>query len=287
MNILITGANSGMGLETAKALARQGHRLILTVRNSQRAEELKQSFPEPGRIIGIHEVDLGSFASIYRGASSIFQHNLNIDVLFFNAGIMTPPWAQTENGFEVQFQSNYLGHFYLFSLLQDRLLASEHKRVISISSLSSEKGACKTLNDFEAVARVNQEDYDPMKSYRESKLAQVLFSRELHARFAEQGLLSASVHPGIVNTNLFYRQGSSFYKAAMQPLAWLGYLTGILSTPKTGAKTALDLSTGPSFLGGLYWAKSKPRTHHPLADDSEFCRNFWDWSLNLLPAGIP
>lgn len=283
MKILITGANSGMGLECAKSLAQKGHELLLTVRSEEKSRELQKTFPDPSRIKGIYVVELDSFTSIYRGASKIFAEHPVIDVLVLNAGIMAPPYRQTVDGYESQFQSNYLGHFYLFQLLQERLLASPVKKVISISSLSSEKAQARSVSDFEAVARVASGAYNAMTSYRESKLAQILFTRELDARFGALGLRSFAVHPGVVNTNLFYRKGT-LYKILMQPLAWLGYLTGLIVTPKRGAKTALHLVLAESGPGGHYWAKGRLRQANPIAEDSAFCRDFYDWSLNQLPA---
>ena len=141
---------------------------------------------------------------------------------------MTPPYSKTENGLETGIPGELLGHFYLFALLKNLLLNSKTKKVISISSLSSEKGANDKVVDFTRDIHCNESTYDAMKCYRESKLAQVLFTAELHNRFASEGLKSYAVHPGVVNTNLFYRQYNAFIKALIQPVAWLGYATGFL-----------------------------------------------------------
>lgn len=284
MKVLITGANSGMGWECAKEMGHRGHDLLLTVRDEVKAAELKGKFPYADRIKGIYTLDLTSFSSVFRAAMKIFEEHHVIDVFLFNAGVMTPPYGKTSDGFETQFQANYLGHFYLFQLLQERLLTSAVKKVVSISSLSSEKGTCSSVEEFELLARCGPEGYDAMKCYRESKLAQVLFTRELDRRYGALGLRSFAVHPGVVNTNLFYRNQGSWYKFLLTPFVWLAYRTGFVVTPRRGASTALALVTGDFGPGGRYWAGKKLRKENPLAEREALCRDLWDWSLAQLPA---
>lgn len=218
------------------------------------------------------------------GAEKIKAAYPAIDCLIFNAGVMTPPYTQTENGFELQFQANYLGHFYLFNLLQQPLLASTIRKVISISSLSSEKGVNDSIEKYQADVYCSADTYDAMKCYRESKLAQILFTKELHQRFQEDVLNSYAVHPGVVNTSLFYRNSSPLYKVLMKPLVWAGYATGKLTTPRKGAETAIYLASNPVNSKDLYWANKTLRPHNPIANQNDFCRAFWDWSLSLVPA---
>lgn len=284
---LITGANSGMGYETARSLGQLGHELILCTRSQEKGttalHQLKQQNPEIQA--AVFSLDLASFRSIRECAQEIRAVYGAIDQLILNAGIMTPPYTPTEDGFELQFQANYLGHFYLFHLLQPALLASAERKVISISSLSSEKGVNDSVQNYEADVYGSADAYDAMKCYRESKLAQVLFTRELDRRFQHQGLKSYAVHPGVVNTNLFYRRNSSpLYARMMKPLVWLGYVTGRLSTPQKGAETAIYLASNPVTPSGCYWANKQVRAHNPIVDREDFCREFWDWSLSLLPA---
>lgn len=277
MKILITGANSGMGWETALALGELGHDLLLTVRSPSKARELEARFPLKERLLAVYSMDLGDLGSVAGAGRQIYQEHPAIDVLILNAGIMAPPYSRTPDGYESQFQANYLGHWLLCSLLLPSLRGPGSK-VISISSLSSEKGRAGTIDEIQALARVEGSGYDPMTSYRESKLAQVLFTVELQRRYGSQGLVASAVHPGVVNTNLFYRQGSDLYKTLMQPLAWLGYLTGILSTPKRGARTAVYLATTPGLPGGRYWASQKERAMNPLAQDGGLTKELWDWT---------
>ena len=121
-----------------------------------------------------------------------------------------------------------------------------------------------------------------MKCYRESKLAQVLFTAELHNRFSSDGLKSYAVHPGVVNTNLFYRQYNALVKALIQPIAWLGYATGFFRTADKGAETTIYLATNSIQESGMYWADKKVRKHNPIADDKEFLKDFWVWSEKIV-----
>jgi NAD(P)-dependent dehydrogenase (short-subunit alcohol dehydrogenase family) len=185
----------------------------------------------------------------------------------------------THDGFESQFQANYLDHFYLFQLLLELILKSAPRKVISISSSSSEKGTCDLITQNETVARVTAAAYDAMKSYRESKLARVLFTVEAARRCATEGVWSYAVNPGVVNTDLFYRNNSDFYKRIMQPLARLGYRTGRIKTPAQGADTAIYLATTDVPENGAYWADKQLRPMNPIAQNAAF----WDWSTGLTP----
>lgn len=284
--ILITGSNSGMGFAAAKQFIQQGYAVIGTVRNQANSQKELDvlDLAAPGKLT-VYETNLASLASVQNCSEAIIKHHEQIDIFIFNAGIMTPPYAKTENGFESQFQVNYLGHFYLFSLLKESYSNSLQK-VISISSLSSEKGTNSTLADFERQVYCSESDYDAMKCYRESKLAQVLFTAELNNRFSDGGLKAYAIHPGVVNTNLFYRQYSALIRALIQPFAWLGYATGFLRTALKGAETAIYLATNTVEADGIYWADKKVRQHNPIADDQAFLKAFWEWSEACIKRSI-
>ncbi len=282
---LITGANSGMGYETALSLGKLGHELILCARSLEKGNAALHKMKQQDAAIKatVFSLDLASFQSIKAGAEKINAAYPSIDYLIFNAGVMTPPYTQTEDGFELQFQANYLGHFYLFNLLKQTLLASAIRKVISISSLSSEKGVNDSIEKYRADVYCSSDSYDAMKCYRESKLAQVLFIKELNRRFQEYVLNSYAVHPGVVNTSLFYRNSSSLYVLLMKPFVWAGYVTGQLATPRKGAETAIYLASNQVNPSGHYWADKKLKSDNPIANQDDFCREFWDWSLSLVP----
>lgn len=285
--VLITGINSGMGFATAKKLLEQGHSILGTVRNREKSKiEIGSLEILANGKFAVYEMNLASLQSVKNCAENICATHDQIDVFIFNAGVMTPPYLMTENGFESQFQVNYLSHYYLFSLLKDLLLKGELKKVISISSLSSEKGINGTIDDFERDSCCEKSVYNAMKCYRESKLAQILFTAELHNRFSKDGIKSYAVHPGVVNTNLFYRQYNALAKALIQPIAWLGYATGFLRTSEKGAETAVYLAANDVQESGLYWADKKIRKHNHLADDQKFLTAFWEWSEKIAEYAI-
>lgn len=275
-----------MGYETALSLGQLGHELILCTRSLEKGNEALHRIKQQDNTIkaSVFALDLASFRSIRDCAAKVLAVYPTIDHLIFNAGVMTPPYTKTEDGFELQFQANYLGHFYLFHLLKQALLASTAKKVVSISSLSSEKGVNDSIQKYEADAYCSPESYDAMKCYRESKLAQVLFTRELDRRFREYDVKSYAVHPGVVNTSLFYRNSGSLYSLVMKPFVWLGYATGKLLTPQKGAATAIYLASHDVESSGLYWENCAIRPHNPIANQEDFCCEFWDWSLSLIPA---
>ena len=285
MKTLITGSNSGMGYETAVSLAKENHTIILTSRQLASAQAAKEAILQivPAAEIMPLQLDLNAFTSIEQFSDTVHQQVESLDMLIFNAGVMNPPYSRTADGFESQFQANYLGHFYLFHLLLDLLQSSKVKKVISISSLSSEKGTCHTIDEFAAIATIDEADYEAMTSYRESKLAQVLFTVELAQRFGAEGFKSYAIHPGVVNTNLFYRGHSNFYKTVMKPFVGLGYLTGFLKTPEDGAETAVYLATNSVAENGQYWADKKIRPMNPIAANTQFAHEFWEWSNTLIP----
>ena len=281
---LITGGNTGIGFEAARALAAKGHDLIITSRSSAAAaaaaERIKAE--SPAAVVHPLQLDLSVFTDVRDFAAKALAIFPNLDVALFNAGVMTPPYAKTGDGFELQFQANYLGHFQLYQLLRRALLSGGGK-VINVSSLASERSQCDTLADFQALARVAEADYDGMTSYRASKLAQVIFTVELDRREAAQGLMSYAIHPGIVNTELFYRGRSEVLKAAARPFVWLGYKSGRILTPEQGAATSIYLAANDVQPSGMYWAAEAVRPMNPIAQDEALGRDLWDWSASLLP----
>ncbi len=282
---LITGGNTGIGFETARALAAEGQALIITSRSMAAAENAAERIKAetPGAVVHPLQLDLSSFTNVSAFAAEALAIFPTLDVALFNAGVMTPPYMLTGDGFELQFQANYLGHFQLYMLLREALLDGGGK-VINVSSLASERCECRTLADFQALARVAEAAYDGMTSYRASKLAQVVFTVELARREAAQGLTSYAVHPGIVNTELFYRGRSEAFKSVVRPFVWLGYKSGRILTPQQGAATSIALAANDMQPNGAYWADEAVRPMNPAAQDEALGRDLWAWSASLLPA---
>lgn len=275
MNIcIVTGANSGMGMVTIQELLERGDRVIATVRSQKKATALVQLLREHGvshTHLEIEIVQLDQLDSVRRFADRLFDLVGRIDRLILNAGVMVPPYHVTKDGFESQFQVNYLSHFYLIERLLPLLEKGNDPRVISISSLAGEGGLIQTDVELEAIAHVKKEHYSPMRSYRESKLLQMIHMRELAEKHGDR-ITFVSVHPGIVNTDLFYRgKYGKVMKTLLKPVAQVGYWTGKLYTPEYGAKTALYLATTDDSLdNGGYYADSAPRLSNPIVEDDEY-----------------
>lgn len=277
---VITGGNTGMGYETALALARSGREVVIACRSPAQGQRAAQQIQAQGGAapVAVVPLDLASLASVRACAAELRSRYERLAGLICNAGIMTPPYRRTSDGYESQFQVNYLGHFLLTQLLVELLRGGAS--LISISSLSSEKGHCDSAEEFFMVGRCDEANYDAMRSYREAKLAQVLFTAEAQRRLGADGIVASAVHPGVVNTGLFYRNGPAWLQRVAQPFAWIGYATGRLRTPAQGAATAIDLALrGTTVPGGQYWADRQPRAPNPRMHDERLCAALWEASL--------
>lgn len=235
---IVTGANSGIGLVTARELAGHGARVILACRNLAAAESASFEIVGDTRV---EELDLSSLASV-RAFAERWEGPL--DLLVNNAGVMTPPkYRQTADGFELQFGTNHLGHFALTGLLLPALLAgggssTRGPRVVTVSSIAHFGGN-------EAVLEGNPEAaYSPQKTYSQSKLANLLFARELQRRATAAGspLVSTAAHPGVSVTNLFTSPDGMGSKPLVRRVAPL-LMKLVLQSPEAGARPSLYAAT--------------------------------------------
>jgi len=191
---LVTGANSGLGLITARELARAGARVVLAVRDTARGEEAVGAIRQaaPGASVETERLDLGDLASVRVCAQTVAARHDHLDLLVLNAGVMAPPRRETADGFELQLGTNHLGHFALAGLLMALLLARPDARVVTVSSVAHRMGRID-FDDLQA-----QRDYSAWPRYGQSKLANLLFCFELQRRAAAAGatLRSMAAHPG-------------------------------------------------------------------------------------------
>ncbi|GHO46830.1 oxidoreductase [Ktedonospora formicarum] len=198
--VLITGANSGLGVETAKALAAHGAHVIMACRSLERGEKARDAILKeiPKASIALLQLDLASLASVREFASRVRQDYKRLDLLFNNAGVMAIPRAETLDGFEMQFGTNHLGHFALTGLLLPLLLITPGSRVVSTSSVARRMGGIR-FDDLQG-----QNSYARWSAYGQSKTSNLLFAFELQTRLAASGAetISAAAHPGYANTNL-------------------------------------------------------------------------------------
>ncbi|HEY7595735.1 MAG TPA: oxidoreductase [Actinophytocola sp.] len=282
---VVTGANSGLGLETVRALGSLGANVIMTARDrskGQRAlEELLEEQPEAKIELGL--LDLADLDSVHEFAATLGE----LDVLINNAGVMMPPHGRTRQGFELQFGVNHLGHFALTGLLLDRLARSHDGRVVTVSSNLHKRGRIH-FDDIHG-----EQDYGRTKYYAQSKLANVVFAIELNRRLRANGLPVRSVlaHPGYSATNLQSSGptgvGKLFMKAGNRLFAQDAEMG---SLPQLYAATGADVESG-QFYGpdGRGESKGFPTLVEPLDDarDRELGKRLWDISEKLTGVAIP
>jgi NAD(P)-dependent dehydrogenase (short-subunit alcohol dehydrogenase family) len=243
LTFLITGATSGLGLESAKAIAAHGGDVILAGRSADRLAAAQREIPQETRTLIL---DLADLASVRDAAASV-DH---LDVLMNNAGIMAPPKGQTKDGFETQIGTNHLGHFALTGLLLPKMpVDSDASRVVTVSSMAHRMGSID-------VSDLNYENrrYQNWSAYGQSKLANLLFAAELDRLAREAGwkLRSVAAHPGFSNTNLQF-SGPSI---AHNPVGKLG--TKVMNllmaqSAQSGARPQVYAATMPDVRGGEYF----------------------------------
>lgn len=198
--VLITGANSGIGWDAARALAEHGARVVLACRTRTKAEGARDQILEraPGATIDLVDLDLSSLASVREAAAKVTGDYERLDVVVNNAGIMAVPNQRTADGFEMQFGTNHLGHFAFTGLVLPRLRSVDGSRIVNVSSGAHKFGKI----DFDDLNWEQQ--YSPWRAYGQSKLANLLFTYELQRRLVAAGVptITVACHPGGSRTNL-------------------------------------------------------------------------------------
>ncbi|NVO32851.1 oxidoreductase [Hymenobacter lapidiphilus] len=236
---VVTGANSGVGYETALALARHGVRVVLACRNLEKAAAARSKILTACATASLEtmRLDVSSLRSVREFATHLRAHYDQLNLLINNAGIMMPPYAVSEDGFESQLATNYLGHFALTGLLLPLLTATPGARVVTVSSLSY-KWAGIDFDDLQA-----QRGYSRRKAYGQSKRACLVFAYELQRRLAAGGRTrSVAAHPGLAKTNL-----DQYFPALIRPLGSL-----FLQPASQGALPILYAALAEDLKGGEF-----------------------------------
>ena len=249
--IVVTGASSGIGLETARALSTTGATLLLTARNVKAAEIALPELLEPGRV-SLVKMDNNSFASIRAAAATILEKSKNqVNVLINNAGVVgIPDLKLTEDGQEFHFATNYLSEFLLFQLLKPALLASAtpelHSRVVNVSSSAHRAGSLPESDNY----NFEKGGYKHELAYANSKLASTYLANEIDRRYGYAGLHATSLHPGGILTKISRHLGPGFVQALYANEA----IVKVLKTPEQGAATTVLAAIGRDWenKGGKY-----------------------------------
>ena len=302
---LVTGANSGLGLETARALAASGATVVMACRSVRKAEEARgallhdlarESRSTPGNTsqgaLDVLSLDLADLASVRAAAATVAERYGALDLLINNAGVMAPPRTLTRDGFELQFGTNHLGHFALTLQLLPLLEPREGARVVFVTSGAQYFGRI-AFDDLQG-----ERSYDRWRAYSQSKLANVMTALELQERLRERGsaVLSLAAHPGLARTNL---QPASVAMNGSRVEAWAYRLMDPLfqsaamgALPQLFAATAPEAAPGghygPDQWGGMR-GHPKAAPVAPAARDAERRRRLWAVSAELcsLSADLP
>ncbi len=263
---VVTGANGGLGLETARALATAGAEVVMAARNQEKAVEAKADIRRgaPNASLEIVELDLGSLASVLEAAEQILASHRTIDILVNNAGVMGIPERKTVDGFEMQFGVDHLGHFALTALLMPALLRSDAARIVTVTSSAHHMGRAVDPENPHLHGR-----YGPWRAYGQAKLANFHFGLGLNRMLEEADAPAASLiaHPGLSNTEL---QAVSVEETdgglSQRFFHRLAGSTGM--SPATGALSQLRAATDPAARGGEFygprWFNSGPPVRKPI-----------------------
>ena len=284
---VVTGANSGLGFQTSRAVARKGATVVMACRDQRRgAEALARIKDEqPAAAVELVELDLADLASVRKAANDVLARHAHVDLLINNAGVMASPRRTTADGFEMQFGTNHLGHFALTGLLIDRLMETDGSRVVTVSSGAHRAGRMN-FDDLQGERR-----YRKWRAYGQSKLSNLLFTRELQRRLAAKGssTIALAAHPGYAATHLQAvgpEMAGSRLRARGMALA-----NRIFSqTDEMGALGQLYAATAPDAVAGEYYGPdrffglqgypTKASTTKAARNDAD-ARRLWEVSEEL------
>ena len=257
--VLVTGATGGIGLETARALAKMGARVVIGARDAVRGQAVADEIVRGGASAELLEMDLASFASVRRAAERFGGAHARLDVLVNNAGVAVRERRLTEDGHELTWQTNFLSHFLLTRLLMPALTAAEKPRVVNVSSEGHRSGRLG-WDDLEL-----ERGFGGFRAYANTKLAQILFTRELARR--EPIVAANAVHPGAIATGI--------WRATPQPARWL--LGLLLPSPEKGARPVVRLATAPELDGvtGRYFNKMRETLPSAAAANDSDAARLW------------
>jgi len=244
---IVTGANVGLGYETALAFAGKDITVVMACRNLEKAENAKtkilNQFPDAD--LEVMQIDLSKLQSVRKFAEIFLDKYPKLDILVNNAGVMIPPYSETEDGFELQMGANHFGHFLLTGLLLDTLLKTPDSRVVALSSLAHKNGKI----DFEDMQ--SKKSYSAFRAYAQSKLANLMFAYEMQRRLDKiegHSSISVAAHPGASDTNLSRHLPKWLYKM-LRPIVTRTFV----QTSKAGAEPTLYAALGEDVKGGDYF----------------------------------
>ena len=266
---IVTGANTGIGKETALGLAKLGATVVIVCRDRHRGEQAQQEIKQKSgnNNVELMICDFSSQNSIRQFAEEFKQRHNRLDVLVNNAGVVLRQRSLTEDGLESTFAINHLGYFLITNLLLDVLKRSAPSRIVNVSS-TAHKYAKLEINSWPTGR-----NYSAFGAYANSKLANVLFTYELARRLKNTGVTANCLHPGGVGTNLF--RGLPKFVQSLIKLVTI--------SPERGARTSIYLASSPEVesITGKYFARSRPEKSSEASHNEDAARALWDLSAEL------
>ncbi|CAN4116941.1 unnamed protein product [Withania somnifera] len=284
---MTTGGASGIGLETARVLAMRNVHVIIAERNMEAANEAKQHILKDNKAahVDVEKLDLSSIRSVKAFADNFKALNLPLNILINNAGVFSCPFHLSEDGIEMQFATNHIGHFYLTNLLLDKMKETAKAtgvqgRIVNLSSLHH----YITYKEGIQFNKINDKKcYHDKQAYGQSKLANVLHSNELSRRLQEEGanITVNSLHPGLIMTPLM--KHSALLMKSIRVFTWF-----IWKNIPQGAATTCYVALHPSLNGvtGKFFNDCNEYEPSKLAQDEDLACNLWDFSNNLINAAL-
>lgn len=272
--VLVTGATNGIGRVAASAFARMGATLFVVGRDPSRTEATRAEIARetPGASVRVLLADLSRQSDIRRAAAEFLATGEPLQVLLNNAGVVELHRSETADGIETTFAVNHLGYFLLTNLLLERLRASAPARIVNVASEAHRMGGPLDFDDLGSAKR-----YSAMGVYGRSKLANLLFTRELARRLAGTGVTVNAVHPGAVRTGLGLNNDAPFLKLLVR------LVQPFFRSPERGARTSIWACTAPELEGvsGRYFSDCREKEPSAAARDDAAARRLWDASAKL------
>jgi NAD(P)-dependent dehydrogenase (short-subunit alcohol dehydrogenase family) len=272
--VLVTGANTGIGFETAAGLAAMGADVVITSRDTAKGAAATKEIQErhPGANVTPMQLDLARLEDVRRFAGEFNERFPQLHVLINNAGLILNKRRLTEDGFESTFQVNHLGPFLLTHLLLDKLKASAPSRIVNVAS-AAHRGGKLNFDDLQS-----ERSYRSMRVYGTSKLCNILFTKELARRLEGTGVSAYALHPGTVRTR-FGKDGDTGIFGLGAKISGPLFLT-----PAQGARTSIHVASAPDIEqhSGGYFQRSKVHKPSSAARNEETARKLWEKSAELL-----
>ncbi|KAL0850016.1 hypothetical protein ABMA28_011926 [Loxostege sticticalis] len=286
---IVTGCNTGIGKETVLDFYKRGAKVIMACRSLDRAEEAKKdienscnNLTDTGKIVVV-KCDLSSLKSVRECAKQILDTEPQINILVNNAGVMMCPKGETDDGFEIQFGTNHLAHFLLTMLLLPRIRNSKPSRIVTVSSRAHTRNGI----NFEDP-NYKTRPYSAIEAYSQSKLANVLFSRELAKRLEEyniDGVHTYSLHPGVIKTELGRHLNDTLFRGARVLFGTI--MAPFIKSPELGAQTTIYCAVDEKCADetGLYYSDCAVTRPANKALNDEDAKKLWDLSAELVGLG--